>query len=90
MAQFKLLIKRGIDLPLLLILAGVLGGLFGFRVVGLFIGPMFLAVTYRLLQAWVLEEESFEASTTTQRTAMTSSEKPSRQQPLPPQEFLDQ
>jgi len=47
------LIKRGADLPLLLIFAGVLGGLFAFGVIGLFIGPVMLAVTYTLLQAWV-------------------------------------
>ena len=48
-----LLIRRGADLPLLLIFAGVLGGLLAFGVVGLFIGPVVLAVTYTLLQAWV-------------------------------------
>lgn len=52
-----LLIKRGADLPLILILAGVIGGLIAFGVVGLFIGPVFLAVTFRLLQAWVREQE---------------------------------
>ena len=48
-----LLIKRGIDLPLLLIFTGVIGGLIGFGIIGLFIGPVILAVSYRLLQAWV-------------------------------------
>ena len=51
-----LLIKKGADLPLLLILAGVLGGLVAFGLVGIFIGPMVLAVSYRLLEAWVCEE----------------------------------
>lgn len=53
-----ILIRRGADLPLLLILAGVLGGLFAFGVVGLFIGPMVLAVSYRLLEAWVGEMDN--------------------------------
>jgi predicted PurR-regulated permease PerM len=39
-----MLIQRGADLPLLLIFAGVVGGLFAFGVVGLFIGPVVLAV----------------------------------------------
>jgi predicted PurR-regulated permease PerM len=52
-----LLIKRGADLPLLLIVAGVLGGLLAFGIIGLFIGPVVLAVTYTLLQAWVAEGE---------------------------------
>jgi predicted PurR-regulated permease PerM len=47
------LIKKGADLPLILIFAGVIGGLIAFGVVGLFIGPVMLAVTYTLLEAWV-------------------------------------
>jgi predicted PurR-regulated permease PerM len=48
-----LLIKKGADLPLLLIFAGVIGGLIGFGLIGLFVGPVLLAVTYTLLGAWV-------------------------------------
>jgi predicted PurR-regulated permease PerM len=47
------LIKKGADLPLLLILAGVIGGLIAFGIIGLFIGPVVLAVTYTLLGAWI-------------------------------------
>jgi predicted PurR-regulated permease PerM len=53
-----ILIKRGADLPLVLILAGVLGGLVAFGLVGLFVGPVILAVTYTLLVAWVEGPES--------------------------------
>jgi predicted PurR-regulated permease PerM len=53
-----ILIKRGADLPLLLIFAGVIGGLFGFGLLGLFVGPVLLAVAYTLLDAWVAEEAS--------------------------------
>ena len=52
-----LLIKRGADLPFLLILAGVLGGLLTLGIVGLFIGPVVLAIAYRLIEAWVGEGE---------------------------------
>jgi predicted PurR-regulated permease PerM len=48
-----LLIKRGADLPLLLIFAGVIGGMLGFGLIGIFVGPVVLAVTYTLLQAWI-------------------------------------
>jgi predicted PurR-regulated permease PerM len=51
-----MLIKRGVDLPLLLILVGVIGGMIAFGLVGLFIGPMILAVTYTLIAAWVKDE----------------------------------
>ena len=47
------LIRMGADLPLLLIFAGVIGGLLAFGLVGIFIGPVVLAVAYTLLQAWV-------------------------------------
>jgi predicted PurR-regulated permease PerM len=49
------LIKRGADLPLLLIFAGVIGGLIAFGVIGLFIGPVVLAVAYTLLAEWMSE-----------------------------------
>ena len=49
------LIRRGADLPLLLIFAGVIGGLFAFGLLGLFVGPVLLAVAYTLLVAWVAE-----------------------------------
>lgn len=48
-----ILIKKGVDMPLVMIFAGVIGGLIAFGVVGLFIGPVVLAVTYTLLKAWV-------------------------------------
>jgi predicted PurR-regulated permease PerM len=48
-----ILIRRGVELPLLLIIAGVIGGLIGFGVVGLFIGPVVLAATYALAKDWV-------------------------------------
>ena len=35
------------------IIAGVLGGLLAFGAIGLFVGPVVLAVTYTLLVAWV-------------------------------------
>jgi len=48
-----MLIKKGADLPLVLIFTGVIGGLIAFGIIGIFIGPVVLAVTYRLLEAWV-------------------------------------
>lgn len=48
-----MLIQRGANLPLLLIFAGVIGGLLAFGLVGIFVGPVVLAVAYTLLKAWV-------------------------------------
>lgn len=55
-----MLIKKGADLPLLLIFAGVIGGLLGFGLIGIFVGPVVLAVTYTLLEAWI--EDDLEAA----------------------------
>jgi len=52
-----ILIKKGADLPLLLIFAGVIGGLIAFGVIGLFIGPVVLAVSHVLLKAWISGDE---------------------------------
>jgi predicted PurR-regulated permease PerM len=49
------LIRKGADLPFILIFAGVLGGMLAFGLLGLFVGPVVLAVTYTLLVAWVTE-----------------------------------
>lgn len=43
---------------MLLILSGVLGGMFAFGIVGLFIGPVILAVTSAILNAWINEQPS--------------------------------
>jgi predicted PurR-regulated permease PerM len=53
-----ILIRRGVQLPLLLIIAGVIGGLISFGVVGLFVGPVVLAATYTLAKEWVARGQS--------------------------------
>ncbi len=53
-----MLIKKEANLPMLLVLVGVLGGLAAFGLIGLFIGPAVLAVSYTLLRAWIAEDET--------------------------------
>jgi predicted PurR-regulated permease PerM len=48
-----ILIRKGADLPLLLIFTGVVGGLISFGLIGIFVGPVVLAVAHTLLAAWV-------------------------------------
>lgn len=48
-----ILIQRGGDMPLLMVFAGVVGGLLSFGLIGIFLGPVVLAVVYTLLKAWV-------------------------------------
>lgn len=47
-----LFIHRGSALPLLLVLLGIFGGLISFGFLGIFIGPVLLAVGYALLKEW--------------------------------------
>lgn len=53
-----ILIKKGADLPLLLVFLGVIGGLLSFGIIGLFVGPVVLAVGHTLLMAWVEGREA--------------------------------
>jgi predicted PurR-regulated permease PerM len=50
-----ILIKKGSNLPLFLIFSGVIGGLIVLGIVGIFVGPVILAVSYTLLKDWINE-----------------------------------
>lgn len=50
-----MLIRIGIDLPSLLILSGVIGGLLAFGMIGVFIGPVILVISYRMILSWMYE-----------------------------------
>lgn len=47
-----LLMGRGLSTPVLVIFVGVLGGTLAHGIVGLFVGPIILAVAWELLMAW--------------------------------------
>jgi predicted PurR-regulated permease PerM len=64
-----LLIRRGVDLPMVLIVSGVIGGVVAFGAVGLFIGPVLLAVATTLLQSWMAEDGEGMAGTADSRPA---------------------
>lgn len=51
------LIKKGANLPFLLILFGVIGGVLAFGAMGLFIGPVILALSYNVINAWVEQQD---------------------------------
>jgi predicted PurR-regulated permease PerM len=52
-----LLTRRGANLPRLLIFAGAIGGLIALGVIGLFVGPVVLAVAFTLLEAWMEDSD---------------------------------
>ena len=45
-------ISRGSDLPLLLVLLGIMGGALAFGFIGIFIGPTLLALAYAMVIEW--------------------------------------
>ena len=53
-----ILIKKGANLSLLLVFSGVVGGLIAFGLIGIFVGPVVLAVAQTLLSAWMYSDDS--------------------------------
>lgn len=52
-----LLLGRGLDIPMLVILLGAIGGMILLGIVGLFIGAIVLAVGYKIIVAWMETDE---------------------------------
>ncbi|WP_044875242.1 AI-2E family transporter [Pseudomonas sp. LFM046] len=52
------LISRGGNLPLVVVLLGVFGGILAFGFMGLFLGPTLLAVAYSLISDWIGQPQS--------------------------------
>ena len=48
-----LLLGRGLDIPMLIILIGAIGGMIASGIVGLFVGAVVLALGYKLFLAWL-------------------------------------
>lgn len=55
-----LLMGRGVDIPMLVILIGALGGMLLSGIIGLFVGAVVLAIMYTLFMAWVDENDNTE------------------------------
>jgi predicted PurR-regulated permease PerM len=51
-----LLLGRGVDVPMPVVLIGALGGMVTSGIIGLFIGPVVLAVGYQLFWQWVRDQ----------------------------------
>ena len=57
-----LLLGRGVDVPMPVILIGALGGMVTNGIIGLFIGPVVLAVGYQLFWQWVRDQPNGDGS----------------------------
>ncbi|MEE8288565.1 MAG: AI-2E family transporter [Nitrosomonadaceae bacterium] len=53
-----LLLGRGVDIPMLVVLLGAIGGMLAFGILGLFVGAVVLAVSYKLMMAWLHADNS--------------------------------
>ena len=53
-----MLMGRGLNTPMLVIFIGVLGGTLAHGIVGLFIGPIILAVAWELMMAWIRDDQA--------------------------------
>ena len=56
-----LVLGRGLDAPILIILLGVIGGTISQGITGLFLGPIVLAVIWNLLMAWISDQDGAKA-----------------------------
>ena len=52
-----LVVSRGADLPAILAFLGAIGGLLTWGIVGLFLGPVIVAVCYQVMLQWLHHEE---------------------------------
>ena len=52
-----ILLGKGLETPMLVILIGALGGMMFQGILGLFIGPVILSIVYNLYRHWVAEGE---------------------------------
>lgn len=58
-----ILMGRGVDAPMLVILIGALGGMMMSGIIGLFVGAVIVAISYTLFMAWVGEQNTPEGTT---------------------------
>ncbi|TMJ63940.1 MAG: AI-2E family transporter [Alphaproteobacteria bacterium] len=53
-----MLMGRGLSTPMFVIFVGVMGGMLAHGIVGLFVGPIILAVAWELMVAWIGEDQA--------------------------------
>jgi predicted PurR-regulated permease PerM len=52
-----LLMGRGLATPMPVIFIGLVGGTLAHGIVGLFVGPIILAVAWEVMKAWIREDK---------------------------------
>ena len=57
-----LIISRGSNLPFILVMLGILGGVVAFGFIGIFLGPVLLALGLALLKEWAVFADDAKAA----------------------------
>jgi predicted PurR-regulated permease PerM len=68
-----MLLGRGLDIPMLVILLGAIGGMVFAGIIGLFVGSVVLALSYRLFVAWLEQDFDLEKSSDNSRETAEAS-----------------
>lgn len=71
-----LFLGRGVDVPMLVILLGAIGGMITAGISGLFVGAVVLAVGYTLLHAWLEQADAVAAAQTTEGAGAPQGQQP--------------
>jgi predicted PurR-regulated permease PerM len=75
-----LLLGRGVAVPMPVVLIGALGGMVTGGVIGLFIGPVMLAVAYQLFWRWVKDQPEQAGRVQEEQQQLRQQQRPLRQQ----------
>lgn len=65
-----LLLGRGVDVPMPVVLLGALGGMIIGGIIGLFVGAVLLAVGYQVFMAWVADADAADVQDAVDRTQL--------------------
>ena len=57
------MLGRGVPVPMLVIFIGAIGGFIAHGIIGLFVGPVVLAVGFELIRAWIKTVPAGESAT---------------------------
>ena len=71
-----MLLGRGVDVPMPVILLGALGGMVSGGIIGLFVGAVLLAVGYEVFMGWVAQGQDSAPAETAQVEAAVQTPTP--------------
>jgi predicted PurR-regulated permease PerM len=78
-----ILLGRGVAVPMMVVFLGAIGGFLSSGIVGLFVGPVVLVLSYKLFLAWLYESELSAAEAVESAPAATEAD-PLKGSPAPP------